>query len=198
MSRYKKIKGKWSALLATLFTAFLPSLGSAESEKRAWDFTLQTIDHQPLSLRQFTGNALLIVNTASECGFNEQYRQLQELWDRYRSAGLVVIGVPSDDFGHQEPGSDAQIQKFCQTRFHTTFLMSAKTKVRGRSAHPLYLWAAKRTWFRPKWNFHKYLIDRTGRLSASFFSWTPANSPKIARAIERELSKSAPKIDLKS
>lgn len=197
MSSPTKSKRKWSTLLATLLAAFTLDQCSAAEKARAWDFTLKAPDETPLPLKQFAGSALLLVNTASECGFTEQYRQLQELWERYQTKGLIILGVPSDDFGHQEPGSNAAIQKFCQTRFHVTFPMSAKTAVRGQSADPLYLWAAKNSWFRPKWNFHKYLIDREGRLAGSFLSWTPANSPRIKRAIERELAKPAGKSESK-
>lgn len=171
--------------------AFSLSLRAESSHfKSAYDFSFTAIDDQPMALNQFRGKVLLIVNTASECGFTDQYRELQDLWDCYRAKDLIVIGVPSNDFGNQEPGSNATIEKFCHSKFHATFPMTAKTSVRGKNAHPFYRWAKSKTWFSPRWNFHKYLIDRQGQVVGNYFSWTHASSPKIKKAIERELVKS--------
>lgn len=159
------------------------------SHKPAWDFTLTTLEGKPLPLHLFRGRVVLLVNTASECGFSAQFAELESLWRKFRHRGLIVIGVPSDDFGHQEPGDAPAIARFCQARFGVTFPMCAKSHVRGASALPIYKWAAEQTYFRPRWNFHKYLIDRNGELAASFLSWTRPDNRRVLRAIERELDR---------
>ena len=163
-----------------------------EASDRAADahaFSFTSIDGAPLPLSRYAGKALLVVNTASRCGFTGQYRGLQALWQDYRDRGLVVLGVPSNDFGGQEPGSEAEISRLCAEDFGVDFPLTAKTRVRGPEAHPFYRWARAEAGglAAPKWNFHKYLIAPDGRLAAWFYSWTTPGSARLRRAVEAAL-----------
>nr|MBP9728756.1 glutathione peroxidase [Gammaproteobacteria bacterium] len=126
--------------------------------KTAFDFSFQSATGAVFPLSHFRGKVLLIVNTASQCGFTRQYQALEQLYKQYQDRGLVVIGVPSNDFGGQEPGTDEEIQAFCQTRFGVTFPVVKKEPLKGASIHPFYRWARETFGFgtAPKWNFHKY------------------------------------------
>jgi glutathione peroxidase len=156
----------------------------------AYDFDFIAIEGHPLPLSQYRGQPLLVVNTASFCGFTPQYTALQEVWQRYRDRGLVVLGVPSNDFGGQEPGSETEIKTFCETNFDIDFPMTRKQTVRGPDAHPLYRWLAAELGAAsvPKWNFHKYLIGRDGRPLAWFATGTEPTAPAVAAAIEQALA----------
>lgn len=157
----------------------------------SYDFSFKTLSGQePLALSQYKGKVLLIVNTASQCGFTKQYADLEKLYQTYKDRGLVIIGVPSNDFGGQEPGNNQEIAKFCQVNFGVTFPMTAKEIVSGDKAHPFYLWAKKSLGFgtAPKWNFHKYLIDRNGKLVDYFNSTTSPDAPRVHEAIEKLLA----------
>ncbi len=130
---------------ATFIDSIFPTAGTASpaiQNGSAFDFTLTAIDGSPLPLEQFRGKALLIVNTASLCGFTCQYPGLQEIWERYQNRGLVVVGVPSNDFGGQEPKGESEIQSFCRGAYGVTFPLAEKTTVRGQNAHEFYRWAA--------------------------------------------------------
>ena len=155
----------------------------------AHDFSFTAIDGKPLPLKSFEGRALLVVNTASECGFTKQYSDLQELFDKYGERGLTVLGVPCNDFGGQEPGTEEQIAAFCSTRFGVTFPLTAKESVTGAKAHPFFKWAAGEVGplGSPKWNFHKYLIGTDGLLVDWFSSVTSPSSVKVQRAVEAVL-----------
>lgn len=136
----------------------------------AHDFEFTSIDGKPMKLSQFAGKPILVVNTASKCGLTPQYAGLQTLSDTYANRGLVVLGVPSNDFGRQEPGTEAQIKDFCATNYKVTFPMTAKNVVVGGDAHPLYKWAVEQAGddaAAPKWNFHKLLIGGNGELGKS-------------------------------
>ena len=155
----------------------------------AHDFEFTGIDGKPLRLEDFAGKPVLVVNTASECGYTPQYRGLQALWKRYRERGLVVLGVPSNDFGGQEPGDEAEIQKFCATQYGITFPMTAKVAVSGKNAHPFYRWAAEQSGAKaaPQWNFHKYLLDAKGGLAATFATSVAPEAKTLVAAIEAQL-----------
>ena len=159
------------------------------NDKTVYDFDLETLQGgKPLPLSQFKGQPLLIVNTASQCGFTYQYKGLEEVWKDNRDKGLVVIGVPSNDFGRQEPGSAKEIAAFCENTFGVKFPMFSKTAVLGPQAHPLYRQLATRTGEAPGWNFHKYLIDRQGQVVRSFSSQTEPENPAFVMELEKLLS----------
>jgi len=157
----------------------------------AHDFAFTAVDGSPLPLSDFAGRAVLVVNTASRCGFTGQYEGLQRLWQRYRDRGLTVLGVPSNDFAGQEPGSEAEIRAFCTTGFGVDFPLTAKVHVRGPEAHPFYRWAGDRFGVRarPRWNFHKYLIGPDGRPVTWFSSMTGPTAGRLVRAVEAALPK---------
>ena len=175
--------------LAGLFCALaaFAFVGPAAADAHRFAFT--SIEGEALPLSSFAGKAVLLVNTASRCGFTPQYDGLQALWERYRDRGLVVLGVPSNDFGGQEPGSEAEIKEFCEVNFAVNFPLTAKTRVRGEEAHPFYRWAIERLGSEaaPQWNFHKYLIDPQGRLVAWFPTRTEPGAEEVTRAIEDAL-----------
>jgi glutathione peroxidase len=152
-----------------------------------YDFSLTTLDSRDYPLSALTGRPLLVVNTASQCGFTPQYAGLQALQEKWgqREDGLVIIGVPSNDFGNQEPGEAAAIGAFCTRNYGVTFPMMQKAHVKGGQAIPLFRWLAGEGGFfsRPRWNFYKYLIGRDGHLKTWFASTTRPESEKIARAI---------------
>jgi glutathione peroxidase len=156
----------------------------------AYDFEFTGIDGKPLKLSAWRGKVLLIVNTASLCGYTGQYAGLQNLWTRFANAGLVIIGVPSNDFGGQEPKPEAEIEAFCAGTFGVTFPLTAKEHVTGPNAHPFFKWAAEAAGpgGAPNWNFHKYLIGRDGRLFRSFSTKLPPESPEIVSWIEMALA----------
>jgi glutathione peroxidase len=148
---------------------------------------MQTLLEQPQSLCKYAGKVLLVVNTASQCGYTPQYEGLEALYRKYRSRGLVVLGFPSNDFGGQEPGSNQEIAAFCVNQYAIDFPMFAKTSVTGRQANPFYTDLAKATGTAPRWNFHKYLVDRSGRQVQSFDTRLGPDDPKLIGAIERLL-----------
>jgi glutathione peroxidase len=161
----------------------------ANYEMKFFDFTLEDINEKKISTSVFKGKTILLVNVASNCGFTKQYTELQTLYDNYKSKGLVVLGVPSNQFGGQEPGSNNQIKDFCETNFNITFPMTSKYKVKGDNAHPIYLWAKKNYGSSavPKWNFHKILINKNGKIQKTYSSFTTPLSKKIIKEIENIL-----------
>jgi len=159
----------------------------AAEPQTAHDFSLPAIDGSNLNLADYRGKALLVVNTASYCGFTEQYDGLQALWQNYRDKGLIVLGVPSNDFGQQEPGNKDEIKEFCNVNFDVDFPMSDKLAVKGRAAHPFYKWLEEETGATPKWNFHKFLIAPNGRAVRDFSSLTKPQAKNLLRAVEAVL-----------
>ena len=149
-------------------------------------------DEKPQSLCQYAGRVVLVVNTASQCGFTSQYRGLEALYRKHQGDGLVVLGFPSNDFAGQEPGSNAEIAAFCEDQFAVRFPMFMKTPVTGAKAHPFYADLARLSGSTPKWNFHKYLIGRDGKVLASFGSRTRPDDPDVVAAIERALKAPRP------
>jgi glutathione peroxidase len=163
--------------------------GQARAAGSAHDFDFMSIDGQALPLKGYAGKAVLIVNTASFCGYTDQYRDLKTIWDRYRDRGLIVLGVPSNDFGSQEPGSDSEIKAFCQANYDVDFPLTAKVAVTGAGAHPFYRWARQElgAMRAPSWNFHKYLVGRDGRLITAFETTVRPTASQVQRAIEAAL-----------
>jgi glutathione peroxidase len=161
----------------------------APENDTAYRFYFTGMDDKSVPLADFKGKVLLIVNTASACGFTPQYKELEELYNRYKDKGLVVIGVPSNSFGNQESGSNKEITCFVADHYAVTFPLMAKTDVAGATAHPFYLWAEEKAgWFgKPRWNFHKYLIGRDGEFIDWFVSTTSPLSSKVVKAIEAAL-----------
>jgi glutathione peroxidase len=157
----------------------------------AYAFAFDGLTGDEIRLDSYRGHPILIVNTASKCGFTPQYEGLEQLWQNYRPRGLVVIGVPSNDFGGQEPGDAAEIKKFCAINYGVSFPLAAKQVVKGDGAHPFYQWA--KTSFGsdavPKWNFHKILIGVDGRVAKTWSSLTGPGSSDMKKVIEAELAK---------
>lgn len=151
----------------------------------AHDFTLPGIEGGPIAMKDFAGKPVLVVNTASFCGFTYQYEGLQRLYDRYHERGLVVLGVPSNDF-RQEKGSAAEVKSFCETTFGVEFPMTDILSVSGRNAHPLFAWFAQQKG-PPRWNFTKYLVAPDGTLAGMWGSTTDPDSRTITTAVERLL-----------
>jgi glutathione peroxidase len=164
---------------------------SSTQPAAAFDHGFEAIEGGPMPLAQWRGKVLLVVNTASFCGYTRQYEGLQALWQRYEAKGLVVIGVPSNDFGAQEPKGEAEILGFCQGAFGVTFPLTTKQVVKGPQAHPFYRWAADQLGptNAPRWNFHKYLVGRDGRLIAGYGSSVEPLSAELAAAVETALAK---------
>ena len=155
----------------------------------AYRFSFDSIDGAALPLEAWRGKPILIVNTASYCGYTPQYQGLETVWQRYRSRGLVVLGVPSNDFGRQEPGTAAEIKDFCERNFSVDFPLTAKNKVIGGDAHPFYRWVADSLGEAgaPRWNFHKYLIGPAGALEGAWPSQVSPTDNRITGEIERLL-----------
>ena len=182
----------WSTLTfiiaaLALFTARVPSVAAESSCPAMIDHKFANLMDEPVSLCQFSGKVLLIVNTASECGYTPQYDGLEKLYRRYREKGFVVLGFPSNDFGGQEPGSNKEIAQFCQVNYGITFPVFAKTAVVGKNVNPLFRELAAKTGQPPRWNFHKYLLDRTGQPVAAFESAVEPEDPRITAQIEKLL-----------
>lgn len=175
--------------LLLLLLLLLPVTARAVAET-AHDFRFDAIEGGDLPLAAFKGKTVLVVNTASLCGYTPQYRGLQSLSERYRDRGLIVLGVPANDFGGQEPGSDKEIQQFCAVNFAIDFPMTAKVAVTGPAAHPFYRWASGQAG-PPRWNFHKYLLDGDGHLIAGFDSAVTPEDGALRAAIERSLDRAS-------
>ena len=155
----------------------------------AYGFEFTSIDGEPLPLSAWRGRPVLVVNTASFCGYTPQYRDLEGLWRRYRDRGLVVLGVPSNDFGQQEPGSAAEIKEFCAANYAVGFPLAEKCRVIGGAAHPFYRWIADLLGEAgtPRWNFHKYLIGPDGQLAGAWPTPVTPADPQITGEIEQLL-----------
>jgi glutathione peroxidase len=153
----------------------------------AYDFAFRRIDGGALPLSAWRGKPMLIVNTASECGFTPQYAELETLWQRYRDKGFALLGVPCNDFGGQEPGSEAEIKQFCEASYAVDFPLAAKETIVGPDAHPFYRWIAAELGEggTPRWNFHKYLIGPDGALAGSW----PSRVAPLSAAITGEIDK---------
>jgi len=161
----------------------------SDNSKTFFDFKINSINGEELDLSKFYGKTILLVNVASKCGFTKQYDDLQKLYEDFQDKGLVVIGVPTNQFGGQEPGTESDIKNFCETNFNITFPMTSKYEVKGDNAHPIYIWA-KDTYGKstvPKWNFHKILINKNGKIEDTFASFTGPISKKIINKLNQIL-----------
>ena len=161
----------------------------SDNSKTFFDFKINSINGDSINLSKYTGKTILLVNVASNCGFTKQYDDLQKLYDEFKDKGLIVVGVPTNQFGGQEPGTEEEIKKFCETNFNITFPMTTKYDVKGNNAHPIFIWA-KDTFGKstvPKWNFHKILINKDGEIEDTFASFTGPMSKKIINKLEQIL-----------
>ena len=161
---------------------------SANYSKLVYDFEFNSIDGNKIKLSNFKDKVLVIVNVASRCGYTPQYEDLQLLWSNYKNKNLIVIGVPTNNF-KQEPGNNSEIKDFCETNFGINFPMTEKTNVIGKDAHPFYKWAKKNHGIAaiPKWNFHKIVIGKNGKVVDTFASFTKPTSGKFLNLIEKEI-----------
>ena len=164
---------------------FFNNLVRAEYEKTFFDLNIESITGEIINFKEYENKAVLVVNTASYCGFTSQYDELQELWDNYKSKGLIVLGVPSDTF-NQEKKTNDEVKQFCDVNFNINFPLSTITKVKGDDAHEIFKWAKKNHGKSavPKWNFHKILINKEGKIEDTFMSMTKPMSKKLINAIE--------------
>lgn len=163
----------FSFILLILFSSVLvsqPKEQTAVDKKSIYDFTMKTIDGKEKSLADYKGEVLLVVNVASQCGFTPQYKDLEEVFEKYKGKGFRILAFPANNFGEQEPGSDQEIKTFCQTNYSVTFDLFSKISVKGDDQHPLYRYITKESPFPGdvKWNFQKYLVDKDGNIVAMF------------------------------
>ena len=161
---------------------------SANYDQLAYDFTFKSLNRESIALNNYKNKVLIVVNVASRCGFTNQYKDLQKIWSKYKDKGLVVIGVPTNNF-KQEPGSNDDIKEFCETNFGINFPIAKKIDVIGSNAHPFYKWAKKNYGIKatPKWNFHKIIINKEGKVADSFGSITNPSSKKFIDFIEKQI-----------
>ena len=168
-----------------IFMFFFKNLSAGNYEKVFYDFKIESISGEIIDFNKYKNKVVLIVNTASYCGFTKQYGELQELWDQYKSKGLIVFGVPSNSF-NQEKKNDEDVKKFCEVNFNISFPLSSITEVKGENVHELFKWAADNHGKSaiPKWNFHKILINKEGKVEDTYSSFTKPLSNKIIKRIE--------------
>jgi glutathione peroxidase len=175
-------------LLVVLMWSFWPKEAVAMNCSKTLSHTfLRLQDEAPQNLCQYQGKVVLIVNTASYCGFTSQYDGLEKLYSQYKDKGLVILGFPSNDFGKQEPGSNKEIADFCHNTYGVKFPMFAKSSVTGPDANPLFKHLIEQTGTKPRWNFYKYLVDRQGNVIDAYSSMTSPSSKKIVAQLEKLL-----------
>ncbi|MDB4845912.1 glutathione peroxidase [Candidatus Pelagibacter sp.] len=183
---------KKSKLILVIILIMFPfkNKALAQYDKIFFDLNIKNIEGKTIELSKYKNKAILLVNVASKCGFTKQYAGLQKLWEDYKDKGLIVLGIPSNQFGSQEPGTNNEIKNFCETNFNITFPMTSKVDVKGNNAHLIYKWAkenhGKSTV--PKWNFYKILINKDGKIHDTYSSLTEPNSKKIIEEIEKILN----------
>lgn len=183
----------WGAMMLAGVYAPLDATGGGDRSDTIYAFTANDMDGNPTTLERFKGKVLLVVNTASKCGFTPQYEGLEALYKKYKDRGFEILGFPANNFLRQEPGTDEEIKAFCRLNYGVTFPMFSKISVKGKDRHPLYGWLTGH----PEhgggisWNFNKFLIDREGRVAARFGSRTKPDDPELMEAVERELAKPA-------
>ena len=168
---------------------FFSNIGSAKYEKIFFDFKIESISGNEIEFSEYKNKAILVVNTASYCGFTKQYTDLQNLWDKYKKDGLIVLGIPSNSF-NQEKNSNQEVKDFCEVNFNINFPLTKITEVKGENAHPIYKWA-KNNYGKsavPKWNFYKILINKEGKIEDTYSSLTNPMSEKIQNKIKSILN----------
>ena len=182
---FKKIK----LLLLIMIMSFFTVGASGNYSKLVYDFNFNDLDGSELKLAEYKNKVIVVINVASQCGFTKQYEDMQKVWDNYQNKGVVMLGIPSNDFGKQEPGTSEEIKNFCEAKFGITFPMTEKVSVKGENAHPFYIWARENHGKSaiPKWNFHKIIIGKNGKVVDTFASFTSPTSKKFINAIEKAL-----------
>ena len=168
---------------------FFKNMAIANYEKVFYDFQIESINGEIINFKEYENKVILLVNTASYCGFTKQYDDLQKLWDQYKSKGLIVLGIPSNSF-NQEKKSNSEIKKFCEMNFNINFPLSTLTDVKGNNAHEIFKWAKENHGKSaiPKWNFYKILINKEGKIEETYSSLTKPTSNKIIKKIESLLN----------
>ena len=168
---------------------FFKNSAMSNYEKVFYDFQIESINGKIINFKEYENKVILLVNTASYCGFTKQYDDLQKLWDQYKSKGLIVLGVPSNSF-NQEKKKNSEIKKFCEVNFNINFPLTTLTEVKGKNAHEIFKWAKENHGKSaiPKWNFHKLLINKMGKIEETYSSLTKPNSKKIISRIESLLN----------
>ena len=181
---------KLKLLLLFIMISFFGNSVSANYEKLAYDFNFKNLDGSTLSLSDYKAKIIVVVNVASQCGFTNQYEDMQKVWEKYQKKGVIILGVPSNDFGNQEPGNNKEIKDFCEAKFGISFPMTEKVSVKGSEAHPFYIWARENHGRSaiPKWNFHKIIIDKNGKIAETFASITNPSSQKFIKALDKLIS----------
>ena len=159
---------------------------NSNANSNAYKFKFRSIDGKEIKLIDFKGKPIFVINTASLCGFTNQYNDIQELYNKYKQNGLIVLGIPSNDFGNQELSTNKEVKEFCSVNFNVSFLLTEITKIKGEKGHDFFKWIKKEAGFLafPKWNFYKYLIDENGQLVSWYASTTNPNSKKINKKIK--------------
>ena len=172
-----------------MIMSFFTTGVSGDYSKVAYDFNFNDLDGSILKLSEYKDKVIVVVNVASQCGFTKQYEDMQEVWEKYQQKGIVMLGVPSNDFGNQEPGNSEEIKNFCEAKFGITFPMAEKVSVKGENAHPFYKWAKENYGNSavPKWNFHKIIIGKNGKIEDTFASITNPSSKKFINSLEKAL-----------
>jgi glutathione peroxidase len=171
--------------LLSIFMFFFKTTATANYEKKFYDLSIESINGENINFKDYKNRVILVVNTASYCGFTKQYDELQELWDLYRERGLIVLGVPSNSF-NQEKKNNKDVKEFCEVNFNINFPLTTITEVKGKNSHELFKWAKENhgNSAEPKWNFHKILINKDGKVEDTFASFTKPLSKKLIKAIE--------------
>ena len=201
------LRDRWVGLCATIGliagvgSSELLELGPAEARQEGavlmtaqtpmvYDFTLNDIDGKPVSLDQFRGKVLLLVNTASFCGNTPQYADLEKMYEQYREKGFEILAFPANNFGQQEPGTNEEIKTFCHTKYSLSFPLFSKISVKGNDKHPLYRYLTEQSPFpgEVEWNFQKYLVDRSGKIIARYHHRTKPLAPEVVQDVERVLA----------
>ena len=182
---YKILRDLTLVMIMTLFTTNV----TGNYDKLAYDFSFNDLDGSAIKLSEYKNKIIVVVNVASQCGFTNQYEDMQKIWEKYQERGMVMLGIPSNDFGNQEPGNNNEIKNFCEAKFGITFPMTEKVTVKGENAHPFYKWAEKNFGKSavPKWNFHKIIIDKEGKVHDTFASITNPSSKRFISVLEKTL-----------
>ena len=167
---------------------FFNNVAKSDYEKIFYDFNIESINGELIDFKEYKNKVVIVVNTASYCGFTNQYQELQELWDNYKSKGLVVLGVPSNSFNQEKKNND-EVKEFCEVNFNINFPLTTITEVKGDNAHDLFKWAKKNHGKSaiPKWNFHKIIIGKDGKVADTFASFTKPSSKKFLNVIKKEI-----------